>query len=161
MTNARFATEDDVKDVFKWLKDPKISPFLQVELEKEIEDLARMMCEYGNKKTSIVLEDEGVLVGIATLQLLPFIKIHHHCTLFLLIDPKKRQQGYGKTLLQEIEKIADTLKLERIELELYENPYQKWFEKHGFKPYLRQEDYLIVGGQKRARILLKKELNNV
>jgi ribosomal protein S18 acetylase RimI-like enzyme len=156
----RFATDEDISFVVEWLKDESLAPFLQVEMEKEIKDLAHMVCDYGKKECALILEDHQVPMGIAALQMLPFKKIHHHCLLFLLIDPKQREKGFGKKLLNEIEQIGKKqLHLEFIECELYENPSIGWFEKQGYRQTIRQENFLHVKGQERARSVLRKSLD--
>jgi len=154
----RLITKEDVPIVVSWLQESKIAPFLQVELEKEVHDFAMMLCEYGEKKSGFILEKGTIPIGMAVLQLLPFVKLIHHCVLFMLIDLEYQKRGFGTYLLSEIEKKAkEDFKLERIELELFDNPYQSWFEKKGYLAFVKQEFYLNVGGQFRHRILLKKE----
>jgi len=132
----RFAAKEDEKEVQSWIKeDVDLMDFFPVSTVQETEDLARFWVNYGKKKGAMIALDGDLPVGIAILFLSSYIKLKHHALLQIVVKKKAREKGVGSYLLEKILHLAKKEHgLERVELELYDNPNMSWFTKRGFTP---------------------------
>ena len=158
MYRIEFARQEHVELIASWLSEEELRATFPVEGEREVNDFARVLVEYGQKEATLVLYAQEVPIGVATLYLSHYIKIKHHASLQLLVQKEHRKKGAGSYLLEQIVQVAKDKGLEHIELELYENPYAAWFEKRQFQPYARQKKFLKVEDKHRDRILYRRVL---
>ena len=99
------------------------------------------------------------MVAIAAICLNPYVKMKHHALLQMFVQKEKRGKGVGSYLLQKMEGIArDEHKLKWIDIEIYDSPYRKWFEKRGFYLCVEQKKFLKSSGKYKARQILRKDL---
>lgn len=155
----RFSTLEDLSSLQEWFQDPKASddfPFG----EKEKEDALKNWIGFSKFKASLTGMVDEVPCAIGTLFLMPYRKVAHHCSFYLIVDPKHRKKGIGTSMVRNLLNLAKTrFKLEAIHLEVYEpSPIFGILVKEGFKEIVRQEDFVKIDGGFRPRVILEHGL---
>jgi putative acetyltransferase len=156
----RYAVNEDESYLRGWLHAPGMLHWFPVGNEKELDNGAKVWMAYSRFSASLTAVKGGTPVGMATLFLMPYRKVAHHCFFKLIVDPKYQRQGIGEALLKNLMHLArNYFRLELIHIEVFEgNPLIHLLEKMGFRRYAYQEDYVKEGETYMARALYEKEL---
>jgi RimJ/RimL family protein N-acetyltransferase len=96
--------------------------------------------------------------AVGTLFLMPYRKVAHHCSFYLVVDPRHRRQGIGTSMVRNLLHLAKTrFHLESVNAELYEpSPLFPLLQKIGFVEFARQEGFAkSEEGSFRSRILME------
>jgi putative acetyltransferase len=152
----RFTESSDLEPLKKWFE-PEGSfddyPFDASESEEALKNWIGF-CKY---KASLTATLDGVPCAVGTLFLMPYRKVAHHCSFFLMVDPSHRRKGIGTSMVRNLLHLARTrFKLESLHVEVYEPSHLlPILEKLQFKLFARQEDYMRIQDCPRARILME------
>ena len=125
--------------------------------EKEKDEALKNWIGFAKYKASLTGTIGGKPCAIGTLFLMPYRKVAHHCSFYLIVDPMHRRKGVGHSMVRNLVHLAKTrFRLESVQAELYE-PSQLYstLNKLGFELVFTQENYLKVGGVGRSRHLLE------
>lgn len=155
----RYTALEDLSYLQEWLKDPGASdayPFNDAEKEESLKN----WIGFAKYKASLTGTLHDVPCAIGTLFLMPYRKVAHHCSFYLIVDPKHRKQGIGTSMVKNLLHLAKTrFRLESVHVELYEpSALLPILLKLGFKQFVRQENFIKVNGEPRARLLLECSL---
>ncbi len=95
--------------------------------------------------------------ALATLFLMPYKKVAHHSSFYLIVDPEHRRKGIGTAMIRNILHLAkNRFRLESIHAETYEpSAILPLLEKLGFTVFARQENFVHINGCTRSRILME------
>lgn len=139
-----------------WLMNPKLQHFLSVSNEQEINNTLQCWLGFCRYKASLTATLNGTPCGMATLFLMPYQKVSHHCLFKMVVDPVYQKRGVGNSLLKNIMHLAKTyFKLEEIYTEVIEdNPLIHLLYKFGFYQFVKQEEYIKENNQYYARLQL-------
>ncbi len=155
----RFSELTDLPSLESWFSDPAACndfPFGAAEKE----DALKNWIGFSKFKASLtgVIEDNPCAIG--TLFLMPYRKVAHHCSFYLIVDPKYRRQGIGTSMVRNLLHLAKTrFRLDSVHAEIYEpSLLLPILRKLEFEEFARQEDYVRVDGQSRPRLLLERFL---
>lgn len=155
----RFSEEKDLKFLQKYFEDPvSLEPFAFGEKEKEVS--LKNWIGFAKFKASLTAVIEEKPCALGTLFLMPYKKVAHQCSFYLIVDPKHRRQGIGTSMVRNLVHLAkNRFRLEMIHIEVYEpNPIVQLLEKQGFSQIVRQENFLRTLQGDKARLILEKEL---
>lgn len=99
--------------------------------------------------------------AMATLFLMPYRKVAHHASFYVIVDPMMRNRGIGSSMVKNIIHLAKSrFSLEALHVELYEkSALLSIVEKAGFSLFARQENFVHIDGKPRARLLLEHFLS--
>ncbi|MBI3900996.1 MAG: GNAT family N-acetyltransferase [Chlamydiia bacterium] len=99
----------------------------------------------------------GEPCAVGTLFLMPYRKVAHHASFYLIVAPEARRKGIGTSLVKNLLHLGKTrFRLESVHVELYEPSHLlPILEKFHFTPFARQENFVHQNGVQRARILLE------
>lgn len=148
----------DAKGVEKWLSHPAIQPYTYVEVGREAKAQAEFWVSSAPHVIGFVAEEKKKAVGLAVCTSTPYHKARHWAHFILIVDPASWGKGIGTALLNAASEWCTREGVERLVLELYESPYQPWFEKRGFVPFATAEGILKIQGELCRRTSLKKEI---
>lgn len=103
---------------------------------------------------------DGTPCAIGTLFLMPYRKVAHHCSFYLIVDPEQRGKGIGTSMVKNLLHLAKTrFKLESVHVEVYlPSPFLSLLQKLGFEEIARQENFMKIHGEMRTRVLLERTL---
>ncbi len=152
----RFSTLEDGDYLAQWLSTPEsCDPFPFGFLEKE--EALKNWIGFSKFKASLTgaINDQPIAIG--TLFLMPYRKVAHHCSFYLLVDPAHRRKGIGTSMLRNLLNLAkQKFRLESVHVEIYEpSLLLPILEKNNFEPFARQDNFVKIDGCSRTRVLLE------
>lgn len=147
----------DAQSIAEWLSDERVSDFNPCQRGPEAINQAKFWADNPTYTATFIAEDKKGPCGLAICVGTPYHKAAHWNLLILLVNPKRWGEGIGTQLLNAAEAWAKEASVERFVIELFESPAQPWFERRGFKPFLRTESALKCDHGFRASIKLRKE----
>ncbi len=150
----RFSTLEDLSYLQEWFREDGVCddfPFGP----KEKEDALKNWIGFSKYKASLTGLIDEIPCAIGTLFLMPYRKVAHHCSFYLIVDPKHRKKGIGTSMIRNLLNLAKTrFKLEVVHVEIYEpSPLLPLLKKIGFQEIVRQENFVKIGGVPRDRLI--------
>ncbi|MGH7249891.1 MAG: GNAT family N-acetyltransferase [Minisyncoccia bacterium] len=152
----RFSTMEDLPYLQEWFQDPAACDDFPFGV-KEKDEALKNWIGFSKFKASLTGVIEDLPCAIGTLFLMPYRKVAHHCSFYLMVDPKHRRKGIGTSMVRNLLNLAKTrFKLEAVHVEVYEpSALAPLLLKMGFQEILRQENFVKINGTPRARIVLE------
>ena len=153
----RFTLPEDLAYLRTWFSNEAVCndyPFSPTEKE----DALKNWIGFSRFKASLTGTMNDVPCAIGTLFLMPYRKVAHHCSFYLIVQEEHRRKGIGASMVKNLLHLAKTrFRLESVHVEVYEPaPILPLLEQFQFQIYARQERYLKMSdGKERARILLE------
>ncbi len=83
----RYTIAFDESYLRSWLSFPGISQFFPMDTFKQTDDAVKCWIAYSKYRASLTATLDGVPCGIATLFLMPYRKVAHHCIFKIIVDP--------------------------------------------------------------------------
>ncbi len=152
----RYSILEDLPFLQQWFEDPVACddfPFGTAEKEEALKN----WIGFSRFKAGLTGTIEGAPCAIGTLFLMPYKKIAHHSSFFLMVDPKHRCKGIGTSMVRNLLHLAKTrFRLESVHVELFEpNVLIPILQKLRFETFGRQENFVHTNGSRRARVLME------
>lgn len=156
----RYTNVLDISYLRRWLQDPKILRWFPMSDPQEIEGPISCWMSFARYNASLTATYCREPCGMATLFLMPYKKVSHHCFFKLCVAPQYQRKGVGTSLLRNIKHLAKTqFNLQFLYIEVFEgNPLISLLKKMEFEEVLRQENYVKIEGQYISRILFRVDL---
>lgn len=153
----RISQESDYSYLLNWLLEKEALRWFPMTDQKEIEEAVRHWLSYRNFGACITAEIDGIPCGSATLYLHAYKKLKHQALFSIVVDQKFRGRGVGKTLIQNLEKLAKDFGIEVFYLEVYEgNPAKHLYEKLGFIEFGRHPKFVKENNHYYDKLLMQK-----
>ena len=123
----------------------------------EMEEALKNWIGFSKYKASLTGTLKNVPCAIGTLFLMPYKKVAHHCSFYLIVDPDHRRKGIGIAMVRNLLHLAKTrFRLESVHVELYEpSALLPLLQKLDFTEFARQENFVHIDGCPRPRILME------
>ena len=154
----RYSTMDDHSVLQEWFKDPIERRPFPFETDAETEEAVKNWIGFSKYKATLTgtLADSPCAIG--TLLLMPYRKVAHHASFYLIVAPQHRFKGIGTSMVGNLIHLAKTrFSLESISVEVYEpNGLLQILSKLRFELFARQENFIKIDGNPHARILMER-----
>jgi putative acetyltransferase len=155
----RFTEMDDLSYLQEWFNEPTATedfPFNETEKEETLKN----WIGFSRYKASLTGMLDAIPCAVGTLFLMPYRKVAHHCSFYLMVDSKHRKKGIGTSMVRNLLHLAkNKFHLEAIHVEIFEpSPLFSVLTKLDFELFVRQENFVKVQGTPRARLLLEHRL---
>lgn len=98
----RYSEIADEPYLKKWLLEKESQKWFPVSDESEVNSMCRNWIGFSKFRASLTATMEGIPCGIGTLFLMPYQKVAHHTMFHLIVDPEKRKQGVGSSLMKNL-----------------------------------------------------------
>lgn len=150
----RYTEESDEQYLRTWLTVPGVLYWFPMQEGKELDGAVQCWIGFAKWKSSLTVIVDGIPVAIGTLFLMPYRKVAHQALIKIIVDPQRRDLGFGTNLLRNLKHLAKSyfgLKLVYLEI-LEDNPIASILEKEGFKEFMRQEKFFKEGSRYHSRI---------
>ncbi len=152
----RYSELDDLPVLESWFTDPATCDDFPFGFEERADALKNWI-GFSRYKASLTGMMNGKPCAIGTLFLMPYKKVAHHCSFFLIVDPVHRKQGIGSSMVRNLLNLARTrFKLESVHVEIYDPcSLISVVKKLGFEQFAEQAGFVKIEGHGRPRILLE------
>jgi len=156
----RFSTTTDETNVKQWLYEPDVRLWYPPSSEADVDVFVRNWIGFSRYKASLTAIYKDEVIGVATIFLMPYIKVAHLCMMYMVVDPKYQRKGVGTALLRNIKHLAKTrFRIESMHCEVWEgSPIIGLFDKLDFKTVVQQENFVKFPEGHRARIIMETQL---
>ncbi len=156
----RYTVPDDINYLRDWLLEPGILKAFPMIDAPEVEDSVRHWISFSKYRASLTALKEGKPAGIATLCLMPYKKLAHHCLISIIVGKGYRGQGVGTVLMNNLLHLAKNyFRLEVIYLEVYEgNPAISLYKRFGFKEIGFQKHFMKENGEYIGKVIMERIL---
>lgn len=153
----RTSREDDYPYLVSWLLEKEALRWFPMTDKKEVEEAVRHWLSYRVLGACITAEINGIPCGSATLYLHAYKKLKHQVLFSIVVDQKFRGKGVGKSLIQNLEKLAKNFGIEIFHLEVYEgNPAKHLYKKLGFIEFGKHPKFVKEKNHYYNKILMQK-----
>ncbi len=151
----RYSVPEDLSALEAWFSDPLERRFFPFETDSETEESLKNWIGFSKFKASLTGLLGGKPCAIGSLFLMPYRKVSHHCSFFLIVDPEARRKGIGTSMVRNLLHLAKTrFKLKSVHAEVFEpSPLLPLLNKLQFEPFARQENFIKLEGKGHARVL--------
>jgi hypothetical protein len=155
----RWSEPEDINYMNLWFSSSESCDPFPFGPEEKVDALKNWI-GFSRFKSSLTVTVDQVPCAIGTLFLMPYKKVAHQCSFYLIVDPNKRNRGLGSSLVKNLLHLAKTyFHLESVHCELIEpSLLLSILQKQGFEMFVRQEGYAEIRGEIRARLLLERSL---
>lgn len=153
----RFSELDDQAYLSAWLSFPNACDDFPFN-EEEKEDSLKNWIGFSKFKASLTGTLNNVPCAVGTLFLMPYKKVAHQCSFYLIVDPEHRRKGIGTSMVRNLLHLAKTrFKLEGMHAELFlPCNLETILERLDFRTFARQEDFVkLESGNYRPRLLME------
>ena len=148
----RYSELEDLHSLKEWFAEPAAAdPFPFGFAEKE--DALSNWIGFSKYQASLTAVIGGQPVAVGTLFLMPYRKVSHHASFYLIVAPAYRRQGIGTSMVRNLMHLAKSrFRLEVLHGELFEpSPLEALLERLSFTLFARQENYVHLDAGPRAR----------
>ncbi|MDN3509594.1 MAG: GNAT family N-acetyltransferase [Candidatus Neptunochlamydia sp.] len=138
----RYSNQEDYPFLHKWLGECR--KWYPVSSDKDVEAMAKNWIGFYRYGASLTAVYKNQLVGIATLFLMPYRKVIHHCLVYFIVDPNHTRKGVGISLIKNINHLGKNyFRFEWMNIEIFEEcPAIPLIEKAGYEEVFKQEKFV-------------------
>jgi ribosomal protein S18 acetylase RimI-like enzyme len=156
----RYTTMEDGDYLREWLAEPGILRAFPMLDPPEVEDSIKHWIGFSKYKCSLTAVADGKPCGIATLCLMPYRKLAHHCLLSIMVAKEWRGKGVGTLLMNNVLHLAkEYFRLEVVYLEVYEgNPAISLYKRFGFREIGFQKHFMKENGEYIGKVMMERVL---
>jgi len=153
----RYSQPEDLEVLQNWFSDLEERKPFPFETDEETAMALKNWIGFAKYKASLTAVVGEKPCGVGTLFLMPYRKVAHHCSFYLIVDPKMRRRGIGTSLMRNLIHLAQTrFRLESMHVEFIEpSGLSTLLQKLGFVEFARQENFMKIDGQGRTRVLME------
>lgn len=141
--NIRYSLLEDLPYLEKWLQKKQDVRWFPFGTSEEIKNVAHNWIGFSRYKLSLTGMIDNQPVAIGTLFLMPYKKVFHQCTFYLLVEEKMRQQGLGTIMIKNLLNLAyNYFHKEIVFMEVFEGcPIIPLLHKFHFQQVAYQQKY--------------------
>lgn len=153
----RYSMVEDLAAMEFWLADPEERKPFPFETDDEMKEALKNWIGFAKFKASLTGVVDNKPCAVGTLFLMPYRKVAHHCSFYLIVDPLLRRRGIGTSMVRNLLHLAKTrFRLESVHAELFEPcALHSILKKLEFEEFARQKDFIKIDSKGHARILLE------
>ena len=152
----RYSNDGDLPFLHKWIAKEEDRRWYPVSSDQEVENMARNWIGFHKYGASLTATYKNEVAGIATLFLMPYRKVIHHCLIYFVVNPEMRRQGVGTSLIKNLNHLGKSyFRFDWMNAEVFEGcPATHLLEKSGYEIEATQQKYVKEGeGKYLARYL--------
>ena len=130
--NMRYSQLEDEEYLLQWMQDPDNLQWFPMKTQKEIKQTVHNWIGFYRFKASLTATIDNKPCGIITLFFMPYRKVAHQSSFYLIVDKKYRNRGIGFSLMKNLINLSKNyFYLESLQAEIYEGwiPVEQLFPK--------------------------------
>jgi ribosomal protein S18 acetylase RimI-like enzyme len=141
----RYSSIGDELSLRGWILTPDMRKWYPPTSDIDVEGFVRNWIGFSRYKCSLTALYNGEPVGVATIFLMPYVKVAHLSMLYIAVSPEYQRRGVGESLLKNILNLAKTkfARIESMHIEVFAGcPLIGLLRKQGFKKIVEQGNYV-------------------
>jgi RimJ/RimL family protein N-acetyltransferase len=152
----RWSQMEDLPHLEKWFLTPETCNAYPFGFE-ERGDALKNWIGFSRYRASLTATIDNTPCAIGTLFLMPYKKVAHHCSFYLIVAPEHRRKGIGRSMVRNLIHLAKSqFRLESIHAEIFEPSVMVPLLKQlNFETFATQENYIKINGTGHSRILME------
>ncbi len=141
----RFSEIDDAAYLSSWLERPGACDDFPFNAEEK-DEAAKNWVGFSKYKASLTGLLDGQVVAVGTLFLMPYRKVAHNCSFYLIVDPDHRRKGIGTSMVRNLLHLAKTkFRLESVHAELFlPSSLESILARLHFHRFALQDDFVKI-----------------
>jgi RimJ/RimL family protein N-acetyltransferase len=158
----RYSASEDLDHLHRWLQDPKERDPFPFEGDFETQEALKNWIGFSKFYASLTGIRGEVPCAIGTLFLMPYRKVAHRASFYLMVAPNQRKQGIGTSMLRNLLHLAQTrFRLESVQAEFYGNnePFRSLLEGQRFSTLFEQGHFFKLNDHLLPRIVMERRLH--
>lgn len=138
----RYSNKDDLPFLEKWLGMER--RWYPVSSDQDVKNMAINWIGFHRYGASLTATYKGDVAGIATLFLMPYRKVIHHCLVYFIVNPDLRRKGVGTSLIKNINHLGKSyFRFEWMNIEVFEGCSAiPLLEKMGYYEVVKQDKFV-------------------
>lgn len=127
--------------------------------DSDVNIFVRNWAGFARYQASLTATYKGEVIGMATIFLMPYVKVAHLAMIYVVVKDGFRNKGVGTSLIKNINHLAKTkFKLESLHIEVYEgSTIEPVLIKNGYKEIIKQRNFVELDGKMYARKIFEVE----
>lgn len=157
----RYTKAEDLPFLHKWLEREEDRLWYPISTAIDVENMSKNWIGFHRYGSSLTATYKNEVAGIATLFLMPYRKVIHHCLVYFIVNPEMRRQGVGTSLVKNVTHLGKSyFRFEWINAEVWEGCLAiPLLKKLGYEEVSVQEKYVKKSdGTYLARHILQANL---
>ena len=153
----RFSELDDAAYLSSWLTYPDACDDFPFNFE-EMPDAVRNWIGYSRFKACLTGTIDNEPCAVGALFLMPYKKVSHHASFYLIVDPNHRRKGIGTSMVRNLLHLAkNRFKLESVHAEMYlPSQLESILDRLKFEFVAKQEDFTkLPNGKFHSRLIVE------
>lgn len=159
----RYSTLDDKEWLLKEVSDPDNLQWFPMLTEDEIEKSVTNWIGFSRFRGSLTATINNEICAIGTLFFMPYRKVAHQCSFYLLVSKKHRKKGIGTSMLRNLMNLAKNyFRIELLNAEVYGDcSILSLLEKNSFETIAYQKNFIKDKTRYLSRTLLELDLSEM
>ena len=140
----RYSNPEDLPFLQKWLEREEDRLWYPISSQTDVENMSKNWIGFYKYGASLTATYKGEVAGVATLFLMPYRKVIHHCLVYFIVNPEMRGQGVGTSILKNVTHLGKSyFRFEWINAEVWEGcPAIPMMKKLGYVEEATQQKYV-------------------
>lgn len=140
----RYSKMEDLPFLEKWLLMEENRRWYPISSDQDVQNMAKNWIGFYRYGASLTASYKGEVAGIATLFLMPYRKVIHHCLIYFIVSPNLRRKGVGTSLIKNLNHLGKSyFRFEWMNAEVFEGcRAQPLLEKMGYERVVTQEKHV-------------------
>ncbi|MCH9620941.1 MAG: hypothetical protein S4CHLAM20_03500 [Chlamydiia bacterium] len=128
--------------------------------DSDVKIFVRNWAGFSRYQCSLTATYENQVIGMATIFLMPYVKVAHLAMLYVIVKKEFQQKGVGTSLMKNINHLAKTkFKLDSLHLEIFEGcQIEPLLLKSGYKEVFVQENFVELDDKLKSRKVFEVDL---
>ena len=158
--NIRFSQKEDGECLLRWMSEPSTLEWFPMSLGEEIVSSVSNWSNFFKYKSSLTSEVNGRPIAIGTIFLMPYKKVSHQGSFYIVVDGEYRRKGVGSSMVKNLLNLGQNyFRLESLYGEVFEGcPIIPILKNFGFEQFDYQPYFVKENGNYKTRILMERYL---
>ncbi|MCH9617479.1 MAG: hypothetical protein SP4CHLAM5_05230 [Chlamydiia bacterium] len=156
----RFSYYTDEAFLKQTLSDEQVRKWYPPSTDSDVAIFVRNWAGFARYKCSLTATYKGKAIGMATIFLMPYVKVSHLAMVYVVVENDFQNKGVGESLIKNINHLGKkNFNLESIHMEVFEgSAIEHLLPKMGYKELFTQENFVEFPEGMRSRKIYEVDL---
>jgi len=157
----RYSNLNDERFLRDTLKDEETRKWYPPSTDSDVKIFVRNWAGFARYQCSLTAVYKGEAIGMATIFLMPYVKVAHLAMCYVVVKKEFQGKGVGTSLIKNINHLAkNKFNLVSMHMEVYEgSPIADVLPKCGYEKLFEQDDFVELDGEMKKRMMFEVDLS--